>query len=117
MGTELTQRAIQALRVKPEQIHSFGKAAIVGTEGEFEHAAAILHPQLGQFMRKVLNAGKAVIRSAKKVAAVGLKSVVSLPVFLFARQIITRPRAFQHFSPVPFSRLPAPFQISLPSGI
>jgi len=71
MGTELTQRAIQALRVKPEQIHSFGKAAIVGTEGEFEHAAAILHPQLGQSMRKVLNAGKAVIPSAKKVAAAG----------------------------------------------
>jgi subtilisin family serine protease len=46
-----------------------GKAAIVGTEGEFEHAAAILHPQLGQSMRKVLNAGKAVIPSAKKVAA------------------------------------------------
>ena len=71
MGTELTQRAIEALRVKPGQIHSFGKAVIVGTEGELEHAAAILHPELGQSMRKVLQAGKAVIPSAKKVAVAG----------------------------------------------
>lgn len=71
MGTELTQRAIKALGVSPEQIHSFGKAAIVGTDGELEHAAAILHPELGQSMRKVLNAGKAIIPSTKKVAVAG----------------------------------------------
>ncbi len=71
MGTELTLRAIAALGVKPEEIHSFGKAAIIGTEGELEHAAAILHPELGQSMRRVLKAGKAVIPSAKKVAAAG----------------------------------------------
>jgi hypothetical protein len=77
MGTELTERAIQALGVKPEQIHSFGKAAIVGTEGELEHAAAILHPQLGQTMRQVLKAGKAIIPSAKKVAVAG--STIDVP--------------------------------------
>jgi len=71
MGTELTQRAIQALGTEPEKIHSFGKAAIVGTEGEREHAAAILHPELGQSMRKVLKAGKAIIPSVKKVAGPG----------------------------------------------
>ena len=71
MGTELTQRAIKALGVKPEGIHSFGKAVIVGTNGELEHAAAIMHPQLGQTMRKVLNAGKAIIPSAKKVGSAG----------------------------------------------
>ena len=71
MGTELTQRAIEVLKVKPEQIHSFGKAVIVGTEGELEHAAAILHPELGQSMRKVIKAGKAIIPSAKKVAVAG----------------------------------------------
>jgi len=71
MGTELTQRAIKALGVKPEGIHSFGKAVIVGTDGELEHAAAIMHPELGQTMRKALNAGKAIIPSAKKVAGPG----------------------------------------------
>jgi len=71
MGTELTQRAVQALGTEPGKIHSFGKAAIVGTEGEREHAAAILHPELGQSMRKVLKAGKAIIPSAKKVAGPG----------------------------------------------
>ncbi len=71
MGTELTHRAIKALGVKPEEIHDFGKAVIVGLDGELEHAAAIMHPQLGQTMRKVLNAGKAIIPSAKKVAAAG----------------------------------------------
>lgn len=71
MGTELTQRAIKALGIHPEGIHSFGKAVIVGTDGELEHAAAIMHPELGQTMRKVLNAGKAIIPSAKKVAGAG----------------------------------------------
>jgi len=71
MGTELTERAIKTLGIKKEQIHSFGKAVIVGTQGELEHAAAIMHPQLGQTMRKVLNAGKAIIPSAKKVAGPG----------------------------------------------
>ena len=71
MGTELTQRAIKALGINPEGIHSFGKAVIVGTDGELEHAAAIMHPELGQTMRKVLSAGKAIIPSAKKVAGAG----------------------------------------------
>ena len=69
MGTEFTKRAAQALGIRPEEIHSFGKAVIVGTDGELEHAAAIMHPELGQTMRKVLNAGKAIIPSAKKVAS------------------------------------------------
>jgi hypothetical protein len=71
MGTDLTHRAIQALGMDPGEIHSFGKAAIVGIEGEREHAAAILHPELGQSMRKVLQAGKAIIPSTKKVAGPG----------------------------------------------
>ena len=33
---------------------SYGKAAIVGTAGEMEHGAAILHPKLGKPMRAAI---------------------------------------------------------------
>ena len=50
---------------------SYGKAAIVGTAGDPEHAAAILHPKLGKPMRAALGGGEAIIPSSSKVAAAG----------------------------------------------
>jgi len=71
LGTILTERAIDALRVEPKDIHNFGKGAIVGLNGEYEHTGAILHPKLGLTMRDVLNAGKALIPQAKKIGPAG----------------------------------------------
>ena len=50
---------------------SYGKAAIVGTDGDIEHAAAILHPRMGRPMREAVGGGKAIITSNVKVAAAG----------------------------------------------
>lgn len=66
LGAELAERAIAALGIPGEQVHSFGKAAIVGEAGELEHAAALLHPRMGAPVRSALGTGPALIPSAKK---------------------------------------------------
>lgn len=71
LGGYLTQKAVEAMGIDPSEVHSFGKACIVGLDGEHEHAAALMHPRLGAPMRAYLGAGKAVIPSAKKIAAPG----------------------------------------------
>src|SRR4051812_6381887 len=52
-------------------IVSYGKAAIVGTSGDIEHAAAIIHPRMGKPMRDAIGGGQAIIPSNVKVAAAG----------------------------------------------
>lgn len=71
LGTMLGKKAVEALGIQPEDAHSYGKGAIVGEDGELEHAAAILHPRLGKPFRAELNGGKAIIPSAKKMGGVG----------------------------------------------
>jgi len=68
LGEQLTQSAI-ALLTNP--VLSYGKAAIVGLEGELEHAAAILHPKMGRPIRAALGGGKSLIPSTAKVAVAG----------------------------------------------
>lgn len=71
LGDYLTRKAVEAMKIPVEEVHSFGKACIVGLDGEHEHAAAIMHPRLGAPMRTCLESGSAVIPSAKKIAAAG----------------------------------------------
>ncbi|MCO6049697.1 amino acid synthesis family protein [Mesorhizobium sp. RP14(2022)] len=66
LGDLLPKRAVAALGIAGEAVHSFGKAALVGAEGELEHAAALLHPKLGAPFRAVLGKGAALIPSSKK---------------------------------------------------
>lgn len=66
LGALLPRRAVDALGMPGETVHSFGKAAAVGAEGELEHAAAILHPKLGAPFREILGKGAALIPSSKK---------------------------------------------------
>ncbi len=66
LGADLAARAIAALGIPGDQVHSFGKAAIVGEDGELEHAAALLHPKMGAPVRSALGKGPALIPSAKK---------------------------------------------------
>jgi hypothetical protein len=66
LGDRLTRRAVAALGVAGEVVESYGKAALVGEDGELEHAAAILHPRMGAPARKVLGGGAALIPSSKK---------------------------------------------------
>lgn len=71
LGDLLGRRAVEALGVSPTQIQSYGKAAIVGENGELEHAAAILHPRLGKPLRAAVNVGAALVPSAKKMGSAG----------------------------------------------
>ena len=58
MGAEisglLAERALAALGVEPGEVTAYGKGAIVGTAGEIEHAAALIHPRFGAPVRKVV---------------------------------------------------------------
>jgi hypothetical protein len=71
LGRLLAERAVAALGIAGEAAQSYGKAAIVGEDGELEHAAAILHPKLGAPVRAVLGKGAALIPSAKKRGGMG----------------------------------------------
>ncbi len=71
LGGMLGQRAVAALGIAPGQAQSYGKAAIVGEDGELEHAAAILHPKLGAPLRTAVERGAALIPSAKKRGGMG----------------------------------------------
>lgn len=71
LGAELAARAVAALGIPGAEVHSFGKAAVVGESGELEHAAALLHPQMGAPVRAALDKGPALIPSAKKRGGMG----------------------------------------------
>jgi hypothetical protein len=71
LGGLLGERAVRALGIQPGEAQSYGKAAIVGEDGELEHAAAILHPKLGAPLRKAVEKGAALIPSAKKRGGMG----------------------------------------------
>ena len=56
---------------------SYGKAAIVGVNGDFEHGGALIHPKLGKPMRAAVGGGEAIISSNVKVAPAG--SAIDVP--------------------------------------
>lgn len=68
LGALLAERALETLGAPVE---NYGKAAIVGEDGELEHAAAILHPKFGAPVRERIGGGLALIPSAKKRAGMG----------------------------------------------
>ncbi len=82
MGAEisgqLAERALAALGVAPNDVTGYGKGAIVGTAGELEHAAALLHPRFGAPVRTVVDHGAEIIPSTKKVGGVG--AAITLPI-------------------------------------
>jgi hypothetical protein len=71
LGDTLGKKCLGALNIGPEKAESYAKGCIVGTDGELEHAAAILHPKLGKPFRDALGRGLALIPSVKKRGAAG----------------------------------------------
>jgi hypothetical protein len=72
LGAELGELLVrEALALLPRPAIAYGKAAIVGTDGDLEHAAAILHPRMGKPMREAIGGGLAIIPSNVKIGAVG----------------------------------------------
>jgi hypothetical protein len=61
----------EAMAVLTQPPVSYGKAAIVGLDGDVEHAAAIIHPRMGRPMREAIGGGKAIIPSNVKIAPAG----------------------------------------------
>jgi hypothetical protein len=60
LGEQLMPDLVRLLQRSPV---SYGKGAIVGINGEFEHGGAYIHPMLGKPMRAAVGGGKAVIPS------------------------------------------------------
>jgi len=76
VATLLVERAVAALG--PDvAVTAYGKGAIVGLDGELEHAAAILHPRFGASVRAAVGGGAAIIPSTKKVAGAG--AAITMP--------------------------------------
>jgi hypothetical protein len=98
VGEQLMPDLIRMLSQSPV---SYGKGAIVGVNGEFEHGGACIHPMLGKPMRAAVGGGKAVIPSNVKVGACG----ATLDVPLSHKD---DPWSFDHFDTVTVSMPDAP---------
>ncbi len=73
----LTDRLIEAVG-GADRVEAFGKAAVVGTAGELEHAAALIHtPYFGNLMRDFLG-GESIICFADARADAGETLVVPM---------------------------------------
>ena len=71
LGTLLGRKCVEALGIAPEQAESYGKSAMVGENGELEHAAALLHPKMGAPLRKEVEKGAALVPSSKTMGSPG----------------------------------------------
>ncbi len=75
LGTLLAQELVETLG--RENVEVYSKAAIVGVNGELEHAA-VWHEAGGWAMREVLGQPKAIVPASKAVAATGYRLMVPL---------------------------------------
>ncbi len=71
LGGLLGDECVAALNVRPSEVESYGKAALVGENGELEHAAALLHPRMGKPLRAAVEKGAALVPSNKKMGGMG----------------------------------------------
>ena len=76
LGSELAEELVDALG-GADEVEAYGKAAIVGVNGELEHGA-VWHEAGGWAMRAVLGEPKAIVPSAKAVAATGYRLMVPM---------------------------------------
>ncbi|HLU58046.1 MAG TPA: amino acid synthesis family protein [Pseudonocardia sp.] len=70
LGEQLTRRALERIG-DPAGIRAYGKAALIGTAGDPEHGAALIHPRLGMAMRATLRRGKVLIPGNAKIGVAG----------------------------------------------
>jgi hypothetical protein len=101
-GAALGERLMPALAtLLPHPAVSYGKAAIVGVNGETEHGGACIHPRLGRPMRAAIGGGQAVISSAVKVAVAG--TAIDIPL-----GHKDDPWSFAHFDAITVAMADAP---------
>jgi hypothetical protein len=75
LGTTLAQELVDTLG--KDKVEVYSKGAIVGVNGELEHAA-VWHEAGGWAMRAVLGEPKAIVPASKAVAATGYRLMVPL---------------------------------------
>ena len=75
LGESLVEELVGTLGV--DQVEAYGKAAIVGVNGELEHGA-IWHEAGGWAMRRALGGSKAIVPSVKAVGSMGYRLMVPL---------------------------------------
>lgn len=67
LGRMLPQRALEALGVSGDECEGYGKAALVGLDGEVEHGSAIIHTMIfGNEFRTLCGNAKTLLPSAEK---------------------------------------------------
>lgn len=72
LGEVLPKKALEALGIEGEDCEAYGKAALVGLDGEMEHGSGLIHTMLfGNEFRKVCGDAKSLLPSAEKRAAAG----------------------------------------------
>lgn len=74
LGGTLADEALKHLSLP---VTSYGKAALIGVNGEIEHGAAVIHPRMGRPIRERIGGGKALIPSNVKIGGPG--SMVDVP--------------------------------------
>lgn len=72
----ISKRAVEAMGDYP--VESYGKAAVVGIDGEQEHGVAMLTSVFGNVLREAVGGGKAWISSMTKRASAGITIDVPL---------------------------------------
>ena len=70
LGRVLTERALERVG-EPSSVRAYGKAALIGMNGDLEHGAALIHPRLGMAMRAALRRGRVLIPGNAKVGVAG----------------------------------------------
>lgn len=78
LGQVLIDEALAVLGGSIDDVSGYGKAAVVGTDGEIEHAAALIHPKFGAPIRAALGKGPAIIPSTKLLGGPGTRIVAPL---------------------------------------
>ncbi|HMS78321.1 MAG TPA: amino acid synthesis family protein [Burkholderiaceae bacterium] len=76
LGRSMAEELVTALGGAP-QVEVYGKAAIVGVDGELEHGA-VWHEAGGWAMRSVLGEPKAIVPASKAVASAGYRIMMPL---------------------------------------
>ena len=99
LAVDLSQQLLDALRVDAKAIEVFGKGAIVGTDGELEHAAA-WHAPGGAGIKEVLGA-RGFVSAGKMMGALGARLQVPLV-------YINSPWVRSHFNSVELTIYDAP---------
>lgn len=70
IGEILTKKALVLLG-DAKQLRAYSKAALVGTSGDLEHGAVMIHARIGMAMRSTIKRGRVLIPGNAKVAGPG----------------------------------------------